>query len=116
MLFTETASDRKYERMMTRIPNFRPRGGGRRISESDIDNAMLLISNATVKIGKSTYREKLKLTVREEKERRPEKRKENLFGKKETEMDFKNKRHREIFVTTTAGIEKKILFSPPFIF
>ena len=106
MLFTETPVDRMYERMMTRILNFRPRGGGRRISESDIDKAMLLISNATVKIGKSTYREKLKLTVREEKERRSEKRKENLFGKKETEMDFKNKRHREIFVTTTAGLEK----------
>ena len=106
MLFTETASDRKYERMMTRIPNFRSRGGGRRIGETDLENARLIISNASVKIGKSTYREKIKLTVREEKARRSEKRKENLFGKKGYEMDFKNKRHKEIFVTTAARLEK----------
>ena len=106
MLFTETASDRKYERMMTRIPNFRSRGGGRRIGETDLENARLIISNASVKIGKSTYKEKIKLTVREEKARRSEKRKENLFGKKGYEMDFKNKRHKEIFVTKAAGLEK----------
>ena len=74
MLFTETASDRKYERMMTRIPNFRSRGGGRRIGEIDLENARLIISNTSVKIGKSTYREKIKLTVREEEERRLEER------------------------------------------
>ena len=106
MLFTDTPADRMYERMMTRIPNFRSRGGGRRIGEIDLENARLIISNASVKIGKSTYKEKIKLTVREEKARRSEKRKENLFGKKGYEMDFKNKRHKEIFVTTAARLEK----------
>ena len=106
MLFTETPVDRMYERMMTRIPNFRSRGGGRRISESDFEKAMLLISNASLKIGKSTYEEMIKLTVCKEKERRSAKRKENSLGKKEYEMDFKNKRHKKIFVMTAARLEK----------
>lgn len=99
MIFSESADKRLLEKLMTRIPNFRPRGHGVIVMQSieyEYETGICSIGDImfeTMKhISHPAFIERLNKFIEES---------------EESPMDFKNEKHRQIFTQATKKLDRK---------